>query len=156
MGPEKGRERRRVFLSDGTAGTQTRGPNWGLGYRVHRAKGRLRICLIPFLCPRGFGCVRAGHVEVAKWGSRLSTHGRLVSPSRRALGQASCFFSQGDGIGLAGIRCVELRGPGSWDLQGLWQTAQACFLGCLQRSSAQDKASASRRWEPLLLTLGGQ
>lgn len=84
MGPEKGRERRRVFISDGTAGTQTRGPNWRLGYRVHRAKGRLRICLIPFLCPRGFGCVRAGHVEVAEWGSRLSARGRLVSPSRRA------------------------------------------------------------------------
>lgn len=124
MGPEKGRERRRVFISDGTAGTQTRGPNWRLGYRVHRAKGQLRICLIPFLCPRGVGCVRAGHVEVAEWGSRLSSHGgwfRLVGehwvrhPAFLSRVMALTWLASG----------VELRGPRSWDLQGLWQTLQA-------------------------------
>lgn len=57
----------------GTAGAQAQGPNWEVGYRVHAAKGRFRVPLLQVLCPLGSGCVRAGDVEVAKWGARLST-----------------------------------------------------------------------------------
>lgn len=80
MEPGGRRERRRIFLRDGRAGAQAQEPQWAIGYRVCRAKGRLRIRLLPF-------CVL---VALAVRG--LSTHPRLVQPSGSALGQASDFF----------------------------------------------------------------
>lgn len=88
-----GRRERRVFLRGETAGAQTQGPSWGIGYRVHKAEGRLRIPLIPFLCLRGFGSVGAGNVEVAEWETKLSTRRKLVEPRRSTPGQASGFLS---------------------------------------------------------------